>query len=720
MRLPGVTRAAGVVLTAAALAAALTATLAALAATHTALAVPAAPRARNSTAGTLVATQTAAEVAPASGGLCSVPGIGDIGGLLGLCTLGSSGLTGELNNICQPGLPEPESADSGVDAMIAPPASGKQPATLYDEYGVAGENWAATNMQCSDMTSLIGNNVAGMVFDAAKSIDRVTITAYQSAASDGIVSWLQRVADRLISSLGNAIYFPYLALAVILAAIWLAWQGLLRKRGTRTIEGTMWMVVACAAAIFLIGRPAAVTGLGSGISDGITHVLNAAFAKLPSPGPSSCVPVSKGDPQVQPASYSYVSAGTVVDQNADELFTVLVCKPWLAGEFGTSGYSTGGAKPTLVNTYGRSLLWAQAIAANERATPALIAAKQAAYAGIARSIQSNDPAVYPLFQGNQWTARLEIAFAALFAAIVAGLLVLLISVTLILLKLSFLLLLIVGPFFLLIGIHPGAGRVVAVRWAELIVGVLVKQAAIALVLSLLLYCYALIMGTSDTVLPWALQILMIALVSVAAFVYRKPLQQLFSAVGYGVAGSAERVDLDLSRAAVAARARTASIVSAASPSFAAYRAAGWVRRNPAQAAGLAATTGTGGAAGVAGVAAAASNASTAPGSTAGRPASSGASSSLVSTGNGTAGTSGDRTPAAVRVNTAAVQTAPAAEPPPLKLPDRAQGRAAEAGRTGLGARTAASGQAADGDRRPGQAPPRPVSRSGAVGPPHRE
>ena len=39
-----------------------------------------------------VADVTSANVAAASGGLCSVPGIGDIGGLLGFCALGSSGL----------------------------------------------------------------------------------------------------------------------------------------------------------------------------------------------------------------------------------------------------------------------------------------------------------------------------------------------------------------------------------------------------------------------------------------------------------------------------------------------------------------------------------------------------------------------------------------------------------------------------------------------------
>ncbi|HET7014692.1 MAG TPA: type IV secretion system protein [Streptosporangiaceae bacterium] len=525
--------------------------------------------------------------APA-GGLCSVPGIGDIGGLLGFCSLGQSGIAGSLNNLCQPGLPQPESASGGVDSLIKPPdAPGKPIATPYNQYGMEGQFWAATNLQCSDMTSLIGNDVAGMIFDFAKALDRVTITVYQSAAGEGILGWLQGVTDHLISGLGNAIYFPYVAVIVILGAIWLAWQGLIRKRGTRTIEGTIWMVVAAAAAIWLIGRPADFTGLGKGVSDGISTALNAAFAHLPSPGEPSCLPVSHGDPQINPQSFSYTSGRTVVDQNANELWTVLVCKPWLDGEFGTTAYSRTGKGQTVVNNFARPLLWSQAIAVNEKPTTDLIQAKQAAYQGIAKTIQNKDPSVYPLFQGKEWTTRLEIAFAAMLAALVAGVLILLIAVTLILLKLGFLLLLIVGPFFLLIGTHPGFGRVVAARWFEMLVGVLLKQAAVALALSVLLYCYALIMGTTDAVLPWALKILMITLVTVAVFIYRKPFQHLFASVGYSAIGAHDRAEADLSRAAATARANTRDAATLTVPGFAGYRAARWARRNPAQAAGLA-------------------------------------------------------------------------------------------------------------------------------------
>jgi hypothetical protein len=553
-------------------------------------AVPGQAVAGRAAPGQPVIAQTLAARSPAasSGGLCGVPGIGDIGGLFGFCSLGTAGLTGDLNNICEPSVPDPESANSGIDSLVTPPATpGRSLATPYNQYGVAGQYWAATNLQCSDMTSLIGNSVAGMLFDVAKSIDRVTITVYQSAASEGIISWLRNVADKLITGLGNAIYFPYVAIVVIIGAIWLAWQGLIRKRGTRTIEGTVWMVVACAAAIWLIGRPADFTGIGKGVSDGISTTLNAAFSKLPNPGQNGCMPVQKGDPQIQPTSYSYTSGNTVVDQNANELWSVLVCKPWLDGELGTTAFAAAGGQPTVVNKYARQLLWAQAIAVNEKPTAALIKAKQATYTGISQSIEQQDPGIFSLFQGKEWTTRLEIAFSALLAAVVAGVLVLLISVTLILLKLGFLLLLIVGPFFLLIGTHPGFGRVVAVRWFEMLVGVLLKQAAVALALSVLLYCYALIMGTADSVLPWALKILMIALVTIAVFIYRKPFQHLFSAVGYGAIGSRERAEADLRQAGTTARGNTVGAATVAVPGFAAYRAARWARHNPVQAASLA-------------------------------------------------------------------------------------------------------------------------------------
>ncbi|MGN6793693.1 MAG: hypothetical protein ACTHJW_15005, partial [Streptosporangiaceae bacterium] len=92
------------------------------------------PLAETGTARTLSTKATSLPEA----GPCSVPGIGDIAGLLGFCSLGQSGVLGGINNLCQPGVPQPESATSGVNSLIRPPrAPGKQVATPYNQYGMA-------------------------------------------------------------------------------------------------------------------------------------------------------------------------------------------------------------------------------------------------------------------------------------------------------------------------------------------------------------------------------------------------------------------------------------------------------------------------------------------------------------------------------------------------------------------------------------------------------
>jgi hypothetical protein len=364
------------------------------------------------------------------------------------------------------------------------------------------------------------------------------------------------------------------------------------------------MVIACAAAIWLIGRPADFTNVGTTVSDGVTSVLNTAFSKLPATAGSNCLPVQQGDPQSVTANYSFTSGNGLVDQNANELWTVLVCKPWLDGELGTTQYAQPGTKAAqtnIVNLYGRQLLWAQAVATNEQpVTTTLVNAKQATYNGLATQLKATNPSVYSLFQGDQWTTRLEIGFEALFAAVAAGLLILLIALTLIMLKLGFLLLLVAGPFFLIIGIHPGFGRVIAVRWFEMLVGVLMKQVAVALTLSVLLYCYSLIMGTSDTALPWALKIMMIALVTVTVFIYRKPFTHLFSSVGYGMLGAEERANVSWRESTFGFRRVTAGAAGAVVPGMGARATSRWARRGTADGGG--ASDGTTAAAGGVGAA----------------------------------------------------------------------------------------------------------------------
>jgi hypothetical protein len=108
------------------------------------------------------------------------------------------------------------------------------------------------------------------------------------------------------------------------------------------------------------------------------------------------------------------------------------------------------------------------------------------------------------------------------------------------------------------------------------------------------------MGTTDQALPWGLKIMMIALVTVAVFIYRKPFQHLFSSVGYGVIGSTERAEYSWREASTGFRRASANAAGAAVPTVGANRAARWARRNPAAAAAAGGAAGAAAAAATAG------------------------------------------------------------------------------------------------------------------------
>lgn len=439
----------------------------------------------------------------------------------------------------------PAVVGSGVDGLIKPPpatiaapepeggagdpsgtgpqqgsAGRPEPKTNYERYGMAGQFWHTYELGCTDMGAVLGNAWANTIFSTAKALNRLTITTYQAAATEGPLRAIKDVVDDIVTNLANALYWPYLRVIVILAAIWLAWYGLIRKRATVTTEGVIWMVCAVTVAVWFFSRPGDFTGMGTTVTDKTGEIVTSAFAGLPGAAGSSCLPLKGQDgPDAVPASYDGVS---VVDRNADQLWSTFVCKPWLMGVFGTADPST-----TQVKTLGAKLLDIQAIDVQEQgAQPQNSAAHQARYVEEIVTPMRSTPTFF-LFQGKDWTSRLGIAFGALVAAVVAGLLIFLVAVSLLVLKIGFLILLILGPVFLLIGVHPGTGRIIAMRWLEMLIGTLLRQALLALLLGVLVYGYALIMSTG---LPWGMQITFMALLTIATFFYRRPFQHLFASM----------------------------------------------------------------------------------------------------------------------------------------------------------------------------------------------
>ncbi|MEO3888104.1 type IV secretion system protein [Nonomuraea sp. B5E05] len=418
----------------------------------------------------------------------------------------------------------PEVIGGGTDGMIQPPPpeGGPQaPTTNYGQFGMSGQFWHTHELGCSDYVAVLGNMWANGIFTAAKAVDRLTITTYQAAATEGPLQSIKDVVDDIVTNLADAMYWPLLRPIVIIGAIWLAWYGLIRKRATTTAEGVIWMVLAVTVAVWFFSRPGDFTGLGKVVTDKTGEVVNSAFSGLPGAGGASCLPPpGDSDPELKPGGFG--QGGTPgVEQNADALWSTLVCKPWLVGQFGTAD-----PQQPIVRDFGRKMLEIQSIPPAVAGQPAPdVGARQSEYAELASKLR-NDPR-YTVFSGRDWSNRLGVAVGAFIAALVAGTLIFLVAVSLLVLKVGFLLLLILGPIFLLIGVHPGSGRIIAMRWVEMLVGTLLRQAVLTIVLSVLVYGYALIISTA---MPWGLQVLFMALLTIAVFFYRRPFQHLFASL----------------------------------------------------------------------------------------------------------------------------------------------------------------------------------------------
>nr|WP_246062284.1 type IV secretion system protein [Haloactinospora alba] len=455
-----------------------------------------------------------------------------------LVPLGSQSAQGDPVCDGQP-APQPEMADSGSDGLLVPPKSqsaiengpndGLPPdASIYGQYGTSGQQWHVIKDSCIDkMGSSATATLSNTAWDLSKTINQSTITVYQAATSDGLLSSFNSMVEDVINQLRYGIWQPLLPTVIILGAVWLGWYGLIRKRVTLTLESAIWMVMATALGLWILVNPGQILSMAGSVVNSGNQLVNSALSNVSVPGGSASCPA--GAEEVQQADWESES-DFAVRKNSNMLWSGLVCQPWVAGVFGSGDVAESAAalhSVDLIEAQAISRTEQQQIAEGELEAQEVIDQKQSQYQDISDSIQESYPGVYPLFEGSQQESRLGVASLALFSSIFAGGLILAGSVALIVLKIGFLILFLFSPIFLLVGVHPGYGRTVLLRWFEMLFGLLLKQIFIVLLIALLVMCYGLVMATN---LGWGLQMILLALFTLALFIYRKPFAHLFSSV----------------------------------------------------------------------------------------------------------------------------------------------------------------------------------------------
>src|SRR5690606_18815335 len=187
--------------------------------------------------------------------------------------------------------PQPEAAGSGADGLLVPPRSqaaidgspdGLPPdASIYGQYGTAGQQWHTIRESCVDkLSSSAVATLSNTAWDLSKTINQSTITVYQAATSDGLLDSFNQLVENVIAQLREGVWRPLLPTVVILGAVWLGWYGLIRKRVTLTIESAVWMVLATALGIWIMVSPGQMLQYAGTVVNAGGNLINSSVSRI--------------------------------------------------------------------------------------------------------------------------------------------------------------------------------------------------------------------------------------------------------------------------------------------------------------------------------------------------------------------------------------------------------------------------------------------------------
>lgn len=395
----------------------------------------------------------------------------------------------------------------------------------------------------NNVPAVIGNNIAGYVMNATNSITGITIAIYKAAANPDLLDAFNDPLRCIVAGCGGSkglkqsLYLEYLTPVLMLGALWGGWVGLVRKQTVQAAQGGLWMVAACGVSLAFMAAPdvlvdetnSFVGEISSTVIDGVTQVSSNTV-----PRDDMCfITRSNKDRGIRMSGCS--------------MYRAMAFTPWAAGQFGVSrdiDLTMPGQSVKVGNKRFDDArivqLDAQAFSAQQwkemggtpRAYvvyPAKADEKREQWDDVREYVESGN-ADMRVWSGFAFSDRVNIALTGFVASLILGILVILISFSTVVLSVAMVLLVMMSPLFLLVGVHPGFGRGIALKWLELLIGTALKRIVLSLMLAILVGMYQIILETPAS---WLTQTMLVAAIGIGAIMYRKPLLETLNVVQLG-------------------------------------------------------------------------------------------------------------------------------------------------------------------------------------------
>jgi hypothetical protein len=434
--------------------------------------------------------------------------------------------------------------------------------------------WSEGIGECTGLSGSIWNGIANVQLTVTELgvtwINMVYFVAF--FGSQIVFDGMFNIVEGVVEDLRTSLFIPFIELFIILGALWMFWQGIIKRKSTEAFQGALWMAGAAIAGGILLANPGAIPTASNLVVSTITSAVNetltggaqtAANANKELCSVNGNITVTKTEEVATSVSGDTISTEQrnlqqVIPQSARltqcSIWFNLVYVPWVVGQYGIS--PTDSSSGEILNQdsspFAASIVEGIPVTLGDKENPIQNASwpvlqlnSQAMNSDLEAS--GTNPWQYNQSVGSAiaysqlvetgntgWAGRsaldrVNVSSASMVAMVGTGLLVVIFSFEMIALKLAMILLLLLMPIFLLVGVHPGIGRRIAMRWLEFLTNITVKQIILAILLSIFLLMYAIIMGSGI----WLAQNILIIGVTILGLSYKGKIMNIFAEVDFG-------------------------------------------------------------------------------------------------------------------------------------------------------------------------------------------
>ncbi|MFC8273358.1 hypothetical protein ACFUJR_12670 [Streptomyces sp. NPDC057271] len=496
--------------------------------------------------------------------------------------------------------------------------------TFYEINGMRGLNWTTTFKSrmdasvpdgksgsgaddCSVM-DFVNNGVANMVFNGTKILSRAAISIKELASNPSPLRGLYEGRNDAVTTLQNNVFIPAVPVMIVLTGIWVFTKW--RAQQMREVwSGVGWACLTTIAVVTLLA--------GGGEKSNYHKVIDqadAGIANFNSMLAEAALAGVSGKMQSPCDLAETESKNRGLRASSCAMYDTLAFRPWALGQFGENGTNCifrkdGGAKlnkgacesSSGECDYGRGarcddLRVKQAVAQSttnydqypRKGDPKTGDKEESHWMPIRMDIAGGerddipdeddlpkDQNIYPVpfgdWAGHNAGGRVGLAFYSLIAALIVGIMVIVLSALTLLWHAVTLILIILLPLVATLGIHPSQQKLLK-GWLQTFIHSFVLRAGFGVILTILLVLYQMILPAR---IPLGMQLLMLLLVTVAVVMMLKKL--ISGEFGPQIAGAA---NLGVGDMPGAVTAKAAPMVGAAGRTAAAGtgRVAGSVAR----------------------------------------------------------------------------------------------------------------------------------------------